>query len=599
MSSERDQESESVYYDEEVLVLEVLWRWLRLAIIACIPPLLVDRDAPPLQRFVRWRFVYGSFLVLTVTLFGPTLLAGHLEYLLFAPVFHVAVGGLLLSTVVTGSAPGVSYPILSDGSVLLLHVLALGLVAGAEWTRRRHPAWLGLSSPELHRNDDEFVVPMAEVDNASEQAPAVPRMDQSVSTAFIGETGSGKTSAMQLFAEQYPNDDDVAVFVHDYGDDFQQFYGDRLAHGDSGDNAEQSDESDEATEQATEHVTAPDETGEVMRVAARNSDVVWNLFRDVEREQDLREVAGAVFGEPDGNDPFHNPALQVFEAVLVFLYREAAARDRLDRLGHDDVVRFVNQEMGELHGALTSYDDLVGAASHIDPDSGRGAPTVYSTLHEHVRDVFVGDFAAHGEFSIREYLDDPAGVLVVDSSTGDLETCGPMFRLLLDWAIKRAMASSTPANFILDEVDRLPQLQQLPELAARGRAEGARALVGVQTVGQLKHRYGGASSGVLGNCPQGVYFAPGDSETTEYILDEIGDHRHDVASKSVSRSKRNQHSEFNSPRYSRSRTVRETDRAPIPSGDLKQFTAGECIVKSPGHWWIGRIEQLEAVRQRL
>lgn len=587
MASERGRDSESVYYDEEALFLDVLSALLRCGALACVPPLLFDRDAPLPRRVYRWRFVYGSFLVLTLTLFAPALLAGNVEYLLLAPVFHVAAVGLLATAAVTGSAPGISYPVLSDTNVVLLHLLVLGVVASVEWIRRRHPEQLGLSGPTLYRNDDEFVVPMATVDDASDEAPTVPRMEQSVSTAFIGETGSGKTSAMQLFADQYPNDDDVAVFVHDYGDDFQQFYAEQSASTNEVDQEDQLEEPEDGP------------AGNVLRVAARNSDVVWNLFRDVEREQDLREVAGAVFGEPDGNDPFHNPALQVFEAVLVFLFREAVARDRLDRLGHDDVVRFVNQEMDEMYSALRSYDDLVGAASHIDPESGRGAPTVYSTVHEHVRDVFVGDFADHGEFSIREYLDDPQGVLAVDSSNGDLETSGPMFRLLLDWSIKRAMASSTDANFVLDEIDRLPQLHQLPELAARGRSEGARALIGVQTVGQLKYRYGGASSGVLGNCPQGVYFAPGDSETTDYILDEIGDHRDDVASKSVSRSKRDDRSEFNSPRYSRSRTIRQTDRSPIPSGDLKQFTAGECLVKSPGHWWVGRLEERDAVAERL
>ncbi|WP_226013636.1 type IV secretory system conjugative DNA transfer family protein [Halomicrobium salinisoli] len=595
MASEAERDSDSVYYDEEVLLLEVLWKWLRYAAIACVPPLLIDRDAPIVRRLYRWRYVYASFLVLTITLFGPAVLAGNVEFLLLAPVLHMAVAGLLIVVAITGSVPGVAYPIVSDGTVVLLHGLLLGGVAAGEWVRRRHPDRIGLESPEFHRDDDEFVVPMATVDETSAEAPAVPRMDQSLSTAFIGETGSGKTSAMQLFAEQYPNNEGVAVFVHDYGNDFQTFYADKLTQTSEDDTNGQLETPDDQSGTPDKE----DQSGEVLRIAARDSDVVWNLFQDVEREQDLREVASAVFGEPEGNDPFHNPAQQVFEACLTFLYRKATAQDRLDKLGHDDVVRFVNQEMDEMYGALQSYDDLQGAAAHIDPDSGRGAPTVYSTLHEHVRDVFVGDFAEYGQFSIREYLADPQDVLVVDSSSGDLDTCGPMFRLLLDWAIKRAMTSSTEANFILDEIDRLPRLHQLPELAARGRSEGARALIGVQTVGQLEYRYGGASSGVLGNCPQGVYFAPGDSETTEYILDEIGDRRDDVASKSVSRSKRDENPEFTSPRQSRSRTVRQTDRSPIPSGQLKQFTAGECVVKSSGHWWIGQIERLEDVDQRL
>ncbi|MFC6977030.1 type IV secretion system DNA-binding domain-containing protein [Halomicroarcula sp. GCM10025709] len=140
-------------------------------------------------------------------------------------------------------------------------------------------------------DDDELVVPLEHVDDKSDDAPTPPTIDQDVSTAVIGETGSGKTSAMQLLAYQFPYHRDTAVIAHDAGEDFQRFY--------------------------------EDLGFDVKRISANGGDVVWNLFKDADSRRDFREIARTIFGEPDGHNPFHTPAKQVFEDVLMYLHLEA------------------------------------------------------------------------------------------------------------------------------------------------------------------------------------------------------------------------------------------------------------------------------------
>jgi len=165
------------------------------------------------------------------------------------------------------------------------------------------------------------------------------------------------------------------------------------------------------------------------------------------------------------------------------------------------------------------------------------------------------------------------------------------------YGVERHMiiAPDPDAEFDPSEVDRLPALKQLPAVTAAGRSEDIRALVGVQTVGQLEARYDKHTDGILGNCPQGVYFSPGESESIEHTQSEVGIERQVANTTTI----KQRGDEERARSRSRSRTRRETDRRPIPSAALKRFGAGECIVKSREHWWQGKLHTLEDVDHRL
>lgn len=556
MSTDKSAESQEDLLHRNITPVLVVVCWL------FVPAQFINRRLPRRQRYWRWRWVYAGYLTVGLLVFAPALLAGKYWTLVLIPFAHIVAPAMVAFAAVLDGVPHLSFAVVSDLGAAGIYAGGTTLILCSEYLRRGAPELLGIGG--VYRcDDDEFLVPLTRTVDKDPNAELPPRFDQNVSTALIGETGAGKTSAMELIAYQLPYDQHTAVIAHDYADDFQQFY---------------------------------DDMGfDVIRIGVEDSDVHWNLFRDIENEREFREIAGALFGEPVGHNPFHGPAKQVFEAVLIYLYREAQDEDDMENLGHHDIVAFLNQDSKEIYHLLRRRPELHSKATHLDPESGKTAPNVYQTLHEHVDPVFEGDFAENGDFSLREYISNPDGrALIIDSQPTEMETLGPMFQLLLDWGIRYALESDNRAVWLLDEIDQLPELTQLSHLTARGRAERTQAVIGVQTIGQLKDTYSDIS-GVLGNCPQGIYFSPGDSETTEFIQDEVGEVRESVVRESYTRSGK----EHEGRRASKRRAYEEKDRTPFTSGTLKEFDTGECVVISRTHWWLGQIELLADIRERL
>ncbi|MBX0296934.1 type IV secretory system conjugative DNA transfer family protein [Haloarcula nitratireducens] len=524
-----------------------------------VPPMWIDSDKLLHRRFWAWRYIYCGFTIITGLLFVEPLLSGSWLVLLLAPFAHLLGAALVVGLFAGFQVPGVAPPVVSYETGAALYVSSLVLIGVIDVARRTSPR--SLARNPWGCEDDELAVPYESVKTKNDAASALPTLKDDVSTAVLGETGSGKSSAMQLLAYQFPYNRDTAIIAHDAGEEFQQFYAD---------------------------------LGFDVKRVGIDGDVTWNLFRDADSRQDFREIAAAVFGNPSGHNPFHTPAKQVFEDMLRYLHLEAQRNNRRENLSHMDIVSLLEDGRAGIYDALDSYDQL--ESGHLDTEQGKAAQNVYQTLVEYTRPIFVEDFAEHGSFSLREYIRNPEGrVLIVDSRPSRMATLGPMFQLLLDWSIRFAMESPNPTVHVLDEIDQLPPLGQITNLTARGRKEKARALIGVQTIGQLSDTYSDIS-GILGNCPQGLYFGPGDSHSTEFIRNEIGERRvldrretHSMSRQSGSHSHRSQARE----------SYQETEKAPITSGQLRDFEPGECITVTRTDWWYGQTHELHEVRSGL
>lgn len=95
--------------------------------------------------------------------------------------------------------------------------------------------------------------------------------------------------------------------------------------------------------------------------------------------------------------------------------------------------RFGNEGVHQLLDS-DEHKDLRGAISAINPDASKQSVGVYSTLQPIVREVLTGDFAtADGEFSIREYIENPNNrLLLLDYPIEEGDRMGPIYKFFID-----------------------------------------------------------------------------------------------------------------------------------------------------------------------
>ena len=111
-----------------------------------------------------------------------------------------------------------------------------------------------------------------------------------------------------------------------------------------------------------------------------------------------------------------------------------------------------------------------------------------------------------------------------DISVG--ETLTPVYRLLIDQALKEALGRSEKAGnvyFIADEFKLLPKLQHIDDALNFGRGLGVKVMAGIQSIDQLYDIYGREKGAVIASGFGSVFaFHANDSSSREYITNRFG-----------------------------------------------------------------------------
>lgn len=405
---------------------------------------------------------------------------------------------------------------------------------GAKGENESGPFMVPLSKTYLSEIDDSGLLP-----SAKNQVT----LERNNSLLVLGESGSGKTTTIELLMHQMNSAPDEPVVVFDFKGEF--------------------DDSDIFQDR------------EIKTVSVRDPDWHWNVFREAETESDYEEIAMKLVdtGDDSGRNEFFTEAAQrVLTGVLIHLDREN--REPTNR----ELVEFFNQTQGEIYEALSDHEDLRTAAEQIGgPDDSTGQD-VLSTLRPFIDKVFTGAFGEVGGFSVRNYMQNPRGnVLVVQATVSQFERTKPGLKFLIDWAIQHGLDDSERnCYFILDEFQRLPELEMIEMLVNAGRSKQAQAVLGVQGVTQLQASYGeNLARAITAGTTQKVMMRPGDKETTEMITDSIGsvivEHEQDGYG-------------FGNKR------VTQEEQQYLSSREIQQFETGEAVIRVPGGFVHGRIK---------
>ena len=287
----------------------------------------------------------------------------------------------------------------------------------------------------------------------------------------------------------------------------------------------------------------------------RNISVHWNVFEEVlaageepeEYEMSAKEMAAALFeGRGSSSQPFFvNAAREIFAAGIILFIRLAKRKPSnkvfLDNKHLVDWFHSINKSdkkgtrIEKYHKYFDRFEDLSSVTSYLGSKDGGQADGVIAELNGMLDNIFLGVFKTESEFgvngfSVRQAVRKKGGKAIFveyDLSVG--EVLGPMYRLLIDQALKEALGRSEAEGskgnvyMILDELKLLPQLKHLDDALNFGRSLGVKVIGGLQSIDQLNDMYGKDRALVIcGGFGSLFAFMTGDASSREYVTRLFG-----------------------------------------------------------------------------
>ncbi|SIS19282.1 type IV secretion system DNA-binding domain-containing protein [Natronorubrum thiooxidans] len=462
--------------------------------------------------------------------------------------------------------------------VVCFPVIFIATLQGLDHYARGYSAAVGVRYDDdtLTIDDDSYALPL--------RGGGVITPDRDRSILALGETGSGKTEAIKLLAYQFNTTDDTPFIAFDYKDDYKEFFGQAPAMADGGD-----------TEDTGRAAQSP-VSNNVIILSLEDSTYIWNIFEEVRDESEFEEIGRAIFAseaEESNNPYFPRAAQQVFIALL-----KAINRVKDDPSNKALIDTFEKNSKEELYEIIAGFDELKSAAAHLDPDAGEQSAGVYGHLQTMVGEIFKGDFRKKGDFSIRDYIEDPDGkTLILDFPLDRGDSVKPVYRLFIDWSIRHGLAADDrDTYYLLDEFQTVPGLERIERLVNAGRAQNAYGIIGLQSKAQLEGTYGEAdASSILSGFTQELFLRVGDEASIEYVRTRTGRVRKERLTQGpntwMGRNLTGRSVVFN-------QTTTEEEYQ-ISEEEIQRFDPGEAIVMQRNGWRQGKLHMLEEVQDEI
>lgn len=391
------------------------------------------------------------------------------------------------------------------------------------------------------------------VDRCHQDAPPKPQLKTDVSQIILGQSGTGKSTYIKSQIADWDLDD-RAVIAHalsesaDTNNEFAGFF--------------------QATDQ------------DVVRLSSRNSDARWDPFLDFSQEiRDMENIAEGVFHAEETVDTgWTQPAKSLMVAALVVTSAK-----------YDDFAKLpevLNTSPRQILDDIEKIPDAELVASPLRGLSESDITTIHSVVLNTIRPLLSSELFDEDlpRLSLRDYFQNPDGVIVLDNIQRDRFARG-FWRFFLQSAIDFSFESATEQYFVIDELDKLPRIPNLTDLASAGRSADSLGVFSLQDIHQLRNDYDEMAHSVWVNCPNRVSFNPGDKESAEFALSAIGEYEVENVRVSQTRDR----GSLGKRSSSVSRTKDEV--VPILPSDLLDAQAGEALVQSPEGWWLCKLSQ--------
>jgi hypothetical protein len=251
-------------------------------------------------------------------------------------------------------------------------------------------------------------------------------------------------------------------------------------------------------------------------------DAGWYPWADLERHE-LPAFAQAIVPDPAGQqDPFWAKSAQ---AVLQALMLGTRSVDDLLRYGiyeSDETLMALVRKMGK-HGLVGQEKTFSGVRAQLSVGLEKLGLLHNITPEQHKE--------GRG-FSLKKWTEsdyDRRWVFLL-SRKNQQEALKPLITLWTDTVVRAALSlTPSPARRIWLSLDELPSLGKLPSLSpamAEGRKYGLSAILGLQTVQQLRQTYGREEAAVIYGLPRNrLILRIHDAETCDEMSRELGEYQ--------------------------------------------------------------------------
>lgn len=402
-------------------------------------------------------------------------------------------------------------------------------------------------------------VPIDDISKKNPDSDPQPTLDLDTSMIALGQSGRGKSTFAKSVIERWDHENRGMIFhaLSEAGSE-NEFY------------------------EFAESIASPGD--EIIRLSTVDTDYRWDVFADFGRSmQDMAAISEGLWAAYESEGTGYDEGAK---ALLKCAVAVCSAHDEYGDFGRLDDVLTENDpaEIVQMADQLPNSAAITATLKNTDIDS------VYSILMGNMQNLLLSDLFDETlpTWSISEYFENPRGYVVIDNQRSN-EWADPFWRFLLSVAIRKSMERRQKQYFVLDEVDKLPALDDLDKLASAGRSANAQGVVIAQDIHQIREKYGeNKLNTIFGNSPNRAIFQPGDGETAEFVLESLG--KAEVTEQSVSSSVSGNRDGVN-PNVNRQKSRRE--KYPITENELLSMDVGEALVVSPDGWWLANISEPE------
>lgn len=315
----------------------------------------------------------------------------------------------------------------------------------------------------------------------------IPRVAEPYHFGIMGSTGTGKSVQLNQFLQEVRKENDTVIVVDSGGAFIEKHY-----------------------DPECDFIFNPFD----------NRCINWSPLFEMKGPWDASALAKSIVPDGVGDNKDWNGYAQTFLTSLMTKLNEEGRLDLKDLL---------------YYALAASYEELLeylkGTAAVGQMGSDRTFGSIRNILTSHLSVYANLPGGSDYQFSVRDMVDqEHSGFLFMSYRDDQLDSVKELFACMLD-VIARAILSQNedPTKqrriwLVIDEFASLGRVQSIESVATKARKMGGCLVLGIQTISQLKGRYGEHGAQTILSClSTWLVLRTEDADTAEYLSRYIGE----------------------------------------------------------------------------